>query len=544
MPTVSGKQRLCKCHLNRFKSFEGLNGHPWYERYDDIADIVAHNIDKQYCHFLAQPVLDGEEILWFTEPYSEQPRRLNELSGAEHELYSHIKDDTMAHYRDAISRLKNQGHKNEALALESTISSINDEFVYCYDGKTVLGIWGMKPRDEFRQALGIVTNNDFEDPKRKKNPDSSTPYGNDNPDKLYNNPDNPHLRPDPQDEKPKEEEGSKDEEPKEEKPQDEDPDDDRLEEEEPKATNLYNVDFIPTDGGHLQGTTHYSKEWGSTVQPNEVPMPVPDEGYEFIGWDIQPEGYCIKGDTLFTAYFRKKNDNDNNDNNNHIISDDENDNGRNDNDDDGDNNDDGGDGNDDSGDGNDNGDTVIVDDPDDNWHKGNWLTALLNWLLLLLMLGLIFMLIWCLLLGRCHMNLCGGGCNCIDTVFIDTTSPQPQPEPGPLPPVNIDTSCNSSVASGGDEGFLGTFDMKQPSGTFRFTFNTYNQPDLVTIYDGSGTNGKTIFSNRNNTSTRDSVSTMVHFNQQTITVQVISLQPPGTAWNFIVYCPKNCPQNQ
>ena len=537
MPTVSGKQRLCKCNVNRFKSFEGLNGHPWYERYDDIADIVARNIDKKYSHFLAQPVTEEEEILWFTVPYNEQPRRLSELSKDEHDHYNQIKDNTVAHYTAAIARLKNQGHNNEALALESAIRGINDEFVYCYDDKTVLGIWGMKPRDEYREALGIVMNNDFEDPKRKKKQDSSTPYGNDNPDKLHNNPDDPHKRSNPKDEEPKEEEPKeeepkeeepkeeepkedepkedepKEDEPKEEEPKEEEPKEEEPKEEEPKEDNLYNVDFIPTDGGHLQGITHYSKELGSTIQPHEVPMPIPNEGYEFIGWNIQPEGYQIKGDTLFTAHFRKK-----------------------DNDDGSDGNDDGSDGNDDGENGN--GGTVIVDDPEGYRHKGNWLTALLNWLLLLLLLGLIFMLIWCFLFGRCHFNLCGSRCNCSDTVIIDPPGPQPQPQPGPTPPVNIDTTCNSSVAAGGDEGFLGTFDMKQPSGSFRFTFNTYNQPDLVTIYEGTSTNGKEIFSNRNNTSTRDSVSTLVHFNQQNVTVQVVSLDPPGTAWDFTVYCPK------
>ena len=39
--------------------------------------------------------------------------------------------------------LKNEALNSEANTLENSIKFINEDFVYCYDGIVVLGIWGM-----------------------------------------------------------------------------------------------------------------------------------------------------------------------------------------------------------------------------------------------------------------------------------------------------------------------------------------------------------------------------------------------------------------
>ncbi|MCL2182015.1 MAG: S8 family serine peptidase [Chitinispirillia bacterium] len=95
--------------------------------------------------------------------------------------------------------------------------------------------------------------------------------------------------------------------------------------------------------------------------------------------------------------------------------------------------------------------------------------------------------------------------------------------------------CNTAVAaSGGDEGYIGSFQMGQKSGTFVFRHNTHNVPDRITIHDGPDTEGNVIFTYSGGT--RGVVNAAVKFNQPVITVEIISLGT-GTAWDFVVNCP-------
>jgi subtilisin family serine protease len=95
--------------------------------------------------------------------------------------------------------------------------------------------------------------------------------------------------------------------------------------------------------------------------------------------------------------------------------------------------------------------------------------------------------------------------------------------------------CNTNRdADGGDEGYVGSFEMGQKSGSFVFRYNTHKVPDRITIYDGRGTGGTVIF--KYNGGTRRYFDSVVEFNDSVITVEVISLGY-GTAWNFEVNCP-------
>jgi hypothetical protein len=105
-----------------------------------------------------------------------------------------------------------------------------------------------------------------------------------------------------------------------------------------------------------------------------------------------------------------------------------------------------------------------------------------------------------------------------------------QPSNPRVPP----SRCNTAVEAGGDEGYVGTFEMGQKSGSFVFRYNTHNVPDRITIYDGSGTKGTVIFTYSGGTGIY--VDKVVEFNDSVITVEVISLGH-GTAWNFEVNCP-------
>ncbi|MDR2824077.1 MAG: hypothetical protein LBB41_02630 [Prevotellaceae bacterium] len=267
MPKVKGKEQLCSCEKYKtwFKSIQGLGGHTLFNRYSDIENIVNNRIDENYRHFLAQPEVDDDTIYWFSKPYSETPRRLSELQGTERARYEQVKDDTFSHYQSVISSLKSEGKNSEAECLENAVKFINDDFVYCFDGKTVLGIWGMQLKEHVREPLGIAMKNaSF---KQKDKPEPPVP-----------------------DKPPTEEPPNK-------------PDTGHEPEEQPK--NPYTVRFNAGENGNLDGISEYSKHAGENVKPNEVPTVKPKEGYEFAGWDKSPNDYTITGDTEFTAQYRE-----------------------------------------------------------------------------------------------------------------------------------------------------------------------------------------------------------------------------------------------
>ena len=81
MSRVIGKEQLFNCEQKHFKSIQGYGEHTLFQRYTDIENLVNRNVNERYRYFLAQPVIEGETITWFTKPYKETPRRLSDLLG-------------------------------------------------------------------------------------------------------------------------------------------------------------------------------------------------------------------------------------------------------------------------------------------------------------------------------------------------------------------------------------------------------------------------------------------------------------------------------
>ena len=252
---VKGKQKICitKDYNKNFKSFQGLDGYTLFERYKEIDGVVQNRIDKNYSHFLAQPELDGGTIYWFSVPYYEKPRRLTELQGEERTRYEKIKNETLNKYKIAVAELKSENKFKESKALDGAIKFVKDDFVYCFDGKTVLGVWGMELRDEVRESSGVIIVDSYEPPKKKADvsgPEKGIGYS---------------YQP------------------------------------------LFNVIFRGGEHGTINGKDEYSflKNSGEQVAFHEIPQVEPEAGYEFIGWDKDPNGYVVDGDVVFTARYKK-----------------------------------------------------------------------------------------------------------------------------------------------------------------------------------------------------------------------------------------------
>ena len=420
---VIGKEQLCVCkdYKRYFKSIQGLGEYTLFDRYKDLENIVDKNVKKEYRHFLAQPEFDGDNIHWFSEPYYEVPKRLSELHGQDHDQYEKVKKETVSHYSEVVKKLKSENKKSEAEALEKAIKFVNDVFVYCYDGKTVLGVWGMEPRDEVRDPLGIAMQNSFVKPRKPKPSVSGDEDGKDNDADDGND------------------DGSDETDP--ENHQGEDSQDDN----NPLDDDFLSVRFDAAENGSLLGKTEYEMRRGKRVSADMIPDPEADEGFEFVGWDVEPNNHEVVDDVVFTAQFKKKSYKV------RFF---------------------------DGGHGSLSGQTeydkyyeervhanevpkvnpdegyrfvgwdktpvdyVVKEDTEfvaqyeeekDSWWSRfwGWGSGCLNWLLTLLLLGLIALLLW-YLLGKHNFSFCGCDCGCNEYVVVPDTSITPKPKPVPI----------------------------------------------------------------------------------------------------------------
>ncbi len=259
MPVVYGLDKLCSCERFEtfFKSVQEYRGRKLFDRYEALSSIVNRNILPEYRHFLAQPVFHGEEITWYAVPYSETPQQLTKLESDELSRYEEILEKTRNHYNAVISNLKETGKVDEADCLERAIKFVNKDFVYCYDDKVVLGIWGMELREHVREPLGIAMKNIFSSKNRPIQPT--------------------------------EENQSVDEQPT----------------SETIPQNNHTVTFI------LGPNSNSDKQWidinkksGDLITDGDIPSVVPKDGFKFAGWDTQPLGHEVNGDVQFTALYK------------------------------------------------------------------------------------------------------------------------------------------------------------------------------------------------------------------------------------------------
>ena len=260
MAKVKGKVQLCSCekYATYFKSIQGLGNHTLFERYDAIENVVYKNVDEKYQHFLATPIIEGDSITWFSSPYSETPQRLKGLKGDEYTRYDKIKNSTLDQFNKVINTLKQENKTSEAESLEKAIKFLNDDFIYCFDGKTTLGVWGMQLKENVRESDGTYRKDIFVPKKKTELPDVKTEIA-DNTSNFS----------------------------------------------EPIPTAYYLVRFNAGEGGDFNGSSEFTKSNNELIDESEIPEIHPKVGYEFVGWDKAPIDYCVTEDTRFTAQYRK-----------------------------------------------------------------------------------------------------------------------------------------------------------------------------------------------------------------------------------------------
>jgi len=314
MRKVIGKKHLCSCEKKNFKSEQGYDNRSLFDRYPEIEIVINNKVDEKYRHFLAQPEKENGSIMWYSKTYTEKPQILSNLEGDERIKYENIKNETLNHYKTVINSLYQESKTAEAECIEKAIKFINDDFVYCYDNKTVLGIWGMQLKENvplhilverpdpftisfIAGELGIINENSelikhkgeivFESEVPKVEPKEGYEFTGWDIDPInYKVTGDKEITAKYRKLSPMQTINVNT---------------------QPELSENFNVRFNAGENGNIKGRSILSKQSGQIITENEIPTVKPKRGYEFTGWDKNPVGCNVTGNEEFTAQYCKKN---------------------------------------------------------------------------------------------------------------------------------------------------------------------------------------------------------------------------------------------
>ena len=311
--TLYGKRKLCYTEVTDFTDFQGIGRDPLYKRFDSVYSVVEKNVEPQYRDFLAHPIYsDEDQILWYVREWNHTPCAYSDLSDVDKAKYAAIKEKTIAAYEKVRKNLTGEDKQ----ILTGALKYIDEDFMFCYDEKVVVVAWGMSPDSHKHVVKGAV----IHDLKIQSNHKVRFIVGENGTltDKLagvvsrpdgatLSNIDLPTVTPkkgyvfkgwDPNplgmkvngplsftalyDEAP-------------------------IEDDVPAEKENVHITFLAGVGGSLSGTTECSIEKGTYLDVMQIPSAVPNNGFSFVGWDIQPDLGAIYEDATFTAIFNRDN---------------------------------------------------------------------------------------------------------------------------------------------------------------------------------------------------------------------------------------------
>ena len=489
MSVVKDKIVLCQIGLADF-SIESVNQVPFYKRYSEFCRLFASKIpavDFESCFAQPQENNAKKTIEWYFKPGTESPMKLSELKDSDPELYNRLaqqRNEIVNNIRTAL----NKANENDQKYLKAVLSGFDADYIdsitYGYDGHVLMGIWGMRTKTG-RQIDSVITEGVLDhrayrviyqiqgDGRVSPFTSINRRYGH----ILHGDKDIPRVTAN---------DGSYFKEWIPEAPHGKEVKSDMVytavceKEEKPSGSiggdeagggsggiitdppygpenNKCQVRFSSGDHGSISGQALYEKNEGETVLAEEVPFVEAHEGYKFLGWDKNPDGYVVTEDIEFVAQYeeeeqhyevrfdegshgilhgqtlfeKRRNEKvfpsevpevepedgyrfigwDKNPNN-HFVTE----------------------------------DVVFVaqyEEVKESWWSRfwGWGSGCLNWLLTLLLAGLIGLLLWYLLSGYQRFNFCGCDCDepepqeLVDPVVTPTDPPTNPPTNPPTDPV-------------------------------------------------------------------------------------------------------------
>lgn len=254
MAAVIGKILLCSIpdFNNTFTAIQGVNGQTLFDKYNSLKNIVDKNIDSQFQDFISLPNISDSKIEFYGPKNNDPLQTLAQLEGDALNNYNEIKDQTVAHYQFILEKLKTGGKADEARFIEGAIKFIDDKFIYCYDNKVVLAVWGMTMRTNVKEDLTEIV---FGIPRKINNPT----------------------------------------------PPPETPDDDN----EEIVPLQHRVSFTVGDKGSTNQAEAFYRDHNHTIQNSEIPAVTPKDGYKFLRWDSDPLNHNVDSDVEFKAVYEQ-----------------------------------------------------------------------------------------------------------------------------------------------------------------------------------------------------------------------------------------------
>jgi subtilisin family serine protease len=169
MQVLYGKEALCYIELVDFGDIQGIDTDPIYNRFESVRSVVLKNIEPQYQSFFTQPIVsDSRDIItWYTDKWDVKPVRLVDIprESPQRVSYEEIAHRTYQHYMEKIEALARGSEEKQIL--RSALKHYDEEYLYCYDGKVVLSVWGMKRRDSVAKPIGQIVHQ-FDEVCRRK----------------------------------------------------------------------------------------------------------------------------------------------------------------------------------------------------------------------------------------------------------------------------------------------------------------------------------------------------------------------------------------
>ena len=114
-------------------------------RINGLLEVRLQNVDSRYRDLLAlanfQGALGNESIIWSTDVFATEPKRLSELSEPEHRHYRDILNDTLLTYAKVIAPSEEKIRN----LLYSAITYPSESAIFCANDRVVITEWGMQP---------------------------------------------------------------------------------------------------------------------------------------------------------------------------------------------------------------------------------------------------------------------------------------------------------------------------------------------------------------------------------------------------------------
>jgi len=250
MGLVRNHELLFSTDIKYFKALQVIEGRNIFDRHK-LASTIFQEIDEKYRYFLAYPIKENYQIEFHgIKPKNEKPEILVDLVGEKRSKYEDIKNKTLGYYSSFIGQLAIKDI-NKANFIGDAIKSFDERFIYCYDDRVVLGAWGMQLRDNVREDITVIRRS----AQKKAKAEAVV-------EKL--------------------------------------PDD-----EVDNLSRQFNISFSAGDSGSLVGANCLIKDTNSVIQAEDIPKVIPNQGFEFVGWDVEPAGFEPLSDKIFTAQYRQ-----------------------------------------------------------------------------------------------------------------------------------------------------------------------------------------------------------------------------------------------